>query len=189
MRRVAAAGHIGFEAFEISFDDVIIDRLGKQQRHIDADALADQMFDRRQAFRRARHLHHQVLAADGRPQMLGFRDRCVGVARQIGRDLQRDEAVLTFGLGIERLEHIGGVLDIFDRQRFEQLGDGTVPRLKHLRDRRVILVGRADRLFEDRRVRGQAAHAVGVDQLFQIALGDETACEKIEPDCLAVRLQ
>src|SRR5262249_19833834 len=44
----------------------------------------------------------------------------------------------------------------------------------------------SDRLLEDRRIGGHAFDAVIVDQLFQIALGDEAAGQEIQPDRLAV---
>ena len=49
-----------FEAREIGFGDLLIDLLREQQRDVDADAFADQMLDRGQAFRRRRHLDHQI---------------------------------------------------------------------------------------------------------------------------------
>src|SRR5882757_10967262 len=53
-------------------------------------------------------------------------------------------------------------------------------------DRAVIFVRTADRLLEDRRVRRDALDAVGIDQRFQVALGDEAAGQEVEPDRLAV---
>ena len=50
----------------------------------------------------------------------------------------------------------------------------------------VIFVRTADRLLEDRRVGRDALDAVGVDQLLQVALGDEAAGQEIQPDRLAV---
>jgi hypothetical protein len=53
-------------------------------------------------------------------------------------------------------------------------------------DRAIIFVRTADRLLENRRIRGHALDAIGIDQLFQVAFGDEAAGEEIQPDRLAV---
>src|ERR1700675_3642825 len=53
-------------------------------------------------------------------------------------------------------------------------------------NRAVIFVGTADRLLENRRIRGDALDAVAIDQFLQVALGDEAAGQEIQPDRLAV---
>ena len=87
---------------------------------------------------------------------------------------------------VDRAQHVGGVLDVLDRKLLEQLGDRAVAALQRLADRGVIFVRTADRLLEDRRIRRDALDAVGIDQLFQFALGDEAAGQEIQPDRLAV---
>ena len=64
MGGIAALGDVFFQAGDIGLGDLDIDLLREQQRDVDADAFADQMLDRGQAFRRRRHLDHQVLAVD-----------------------------------------------------------------------------------------------------------------------------
>ena len=66
---------------------------------------------------------------------------------------------------------------------------GRSPVLQRLADGAVIFVRTADRLLENRRIGGDALHAVGVDQLLEVALGDEAAGQKIQPDRLAVRFE
>src|SRR4051812_19277815 len=51
-------------------------------------------------------------------------------------------------------------------------------------DRTVIFVRTADRLFENRWIRSDPFDAVGVDQLLEVALHDEAASQKIQPDRL-----
>ena len=171
---------------EIGFRHLAIDLLREQQRDVDADAFADQMFDRGQAFRRRRHLHHQILALDVLPQPLGLDDGAFGVHRQIGRDFEADETVFALQPVVDRPQHVSGVLDVFDGDMFEQVGDRAVALFQRLADRAVIFVGTADGFFEDRGVRRHAFDAVGVDQILQIALGDEAAGEEIQPDGLTV---
>ena len=144
------------------------------------------MFDRGQALRRGRHLDHQVLAIDVLPEPFGFGDGCLGVHRQIGRDFEADETVIAVQPVVHRAQDVGGVLDIFDRERLEQVGDGAVARLQGATDRAVIFVRTADRFFEDRRVRCHTLDAIGIDQRLEVALGDEAAGEEVEPDRLAM---
>ncbi|MEY9293305.1 hypothetical protein ABH979_006379 [Bradyrhizobium ottawaense] len=75
MRGIAAACDVFFEAGDVGFGHLEVDRLGEQQRDVDADAVADQLLDRRQALRRRRHLHHQVLAANVLPEPARLSDR------------------------------------------------------------------------------------------------------------------
>ena len=137
-------------------------------------------------FRRGRHLHHQVLPLDVLPEPFGFRDGPLGIHRQIGRDLEADETVVAVQAVVNRAQHVGGVLDVLDGDRLEQVGDGAVARLQGVADRAVIFVRTADRLFEDRGVRRHALDAVGIDQRLEVALGDEAAGEEVQPDRLAM---
>ncbi len=144
------------------------------------------MPDRGNAFRGCRHLDHQIAAIDPAPQPLGLGNGALAVARQIGRYFQADKTVIAAGFVIDRLQHIGGVLDVFDRQRFIQFGHRLVALRQRHADRAVIFVRTADRLFKDRRVGGHSLDAVGFDQRLEIAVGDEAAGKEIQPDCLAV---
>lgn len=96
---------------------------------------------------------------------------------------------MAFEAVIDRAQHVGGVLDVLDRDRLEQIGHGPVAALQRLADRGVIFVRAADRLFEDRRIGGHALDAVGVDQPLQVALGDEATGEEVQPDGLSVLFQ
>ena len=186
LRNVATLGGQHLKAGQIGFDNLLVDGLREQQRDIDVDAAGDQIMDRRHAFGRARHLDHQVLAADLAPQPLGFVDGALGVLGEIRRDFDADIAVGAMG-GVEgRAQHVGGLLDVLDRQMLEKLADGPVLHLQHAGDGRVVFVGMADGLLEDRRVRRHPAQAVVIGELLQAALGDEPAGQEIEPDGLAV---
>ena len=68
MGGIAALGDVFFQALQIGFRDLQIDLLREQQRDVDADAFADQLLDRGQAFRRGRHLDHQILAVNVLPE-------------------------------------------------------------------------------------------------------------------------
>ena len=51
--------------------------------------------------------------------------------------------------------------------------------------RASIFVALADRLLEDRRIRGNALQPVALDQRGQLALLDQAALEIVQPDRLA----
>src|SRR3954468_12781567 len=72
---------------------------------------------------------------------------------------------------------------------FEQFRNRAVAALQRFADRAVIFVGTADRLLEDRGVGRDALYTVGFDQLLEVALGDKTAGQKVQPDRLAVRFE
>jgi hypothetical protein len=126
MGGIAAAGDIVLQASEIGFGDLDVDFLRKQQCDVDADAFADQVFDRGQAFRRRRHLDHEVVAMNVLPEPLGLGDGAFGVHRQIRRYFETDEAVFALQIIVNRAQHVGSVLDVFYRQMLEQLGDRAV---------------------------------------------------------------
>jgi hypothetical protein len=48
------------------------------------------------------------------------------VQRQIRRDFEADETVFALQPVIDRAQHVGGVLDVFDREVLEQVGDRAV---------------------------------------------------------------
>ena len=53
---------------------------------------------------------------------------------------------------IDRPQYVGRVLDVFNGEMLEQLGDRAIAAFQGLSDRAVIFIGTADRLFEDRRI-------------------------------------
>jgi len=76
---IAAAGDMFLKTGKVGLGNLDIGLLREQQRDVDADALADQMLDRGQAFRRRRHLDHQVFAMDVLPKPLGLADGALGI--------------------------------------------------------------------------------------------------------------
>jgi len=94
-------------------------------------------------------------------QRPGRLDRALGVVREQRRDLQRDPAVHAVGALVHPEEGIGRAPQVIDGQVEEQvLARQPGPCLG---GDRLVVVARADGLVEDRGVRGQAGHRVGVD--------------------------
>ena len=86
-------------------------------------------------------------------------------------------------LVVDGPEDVGGVADVFDGELVVDLVARFVLRGEHAQ-LRVVVVAAADRLLEDRRIRGQAAQVVFIDHPLQLAAGDEPALHLIVPDAL-----
>jgi hypothetical protein len=153
---------------DVGLRDRLVGLDREQQRHVDVDALVDRRFDRADALRRAGDLDHHVGAIDRLPVAAGHGERAVGVARQVGHDLERDEAVATVGGLVDRRQHVGRRLDVGDRQRVVDLL-GAVSGAGQLLDRVVVITRAEDRLLEDRGVGGDAAQALLLDHALQLA--------------------
>ncbi len=162
--RVAAVRDEGFEAGDIGFENFRVHFLREQQRDVDADAFRDQLADRGHALAGAGDLHHQIVAVDIFPQPLRLGDSAIGVARQIGRDFQADKAIRAMKPVVNGVQCIRRALDVFHGEGFIEIAHRSVAFLQQRRDRAVIFVAAADRLFEDRRIGGDAAHTVLIDQ-------------------------
>jgi len=62
------------------------------------------------------------------------------------------------------MQQVGGGTDIGDREVLVDRGDAVVGQSFELRQRIRVFVGLANRLLEDRRVRGDALQPVALDQ-------------------------
>ena len=123
------------------------------------------------------------------PQPLRLRDGGLRVGCEIGRNLDADKAVGAVRRVVRWAQHVGGVLDVLDRELLVDFADWPVVRLQHLRDGVVVFVGMSDRVLEDRGVRRDPTQAIVIDQLLEPALGNEAARQKIEPHGLALILK
>ena len=178
------------EAVDEGVRDRLVHVAREQQRDVDVDPLGGQRAHGGDAGNGARHLDHQVAPPDRVPQVACLGDRGLRVVGDAGRHLDADVAVGAAGLSVDRPEDVGDVLDILAGQQVVDLARGQVGRSPaDVGDLRVVVVAAADRLFEDRRVRRHARHAVGVDQPRQLAAGDHVAPDEVQPDGLAVALQ
>jgi hypothetical protein len=187
--RVAAARDERLQAAEVGFDHLFVNLLREEQRDVDLDARGGQLADRRQPGARRRHLDHDVVAAGGLGEPFRLGDRRGRVHREIGRDLEADEAVAAAGRLVHRPQHVGGAADVFEREAFVERHDAAVAGALGLLERGVVVAAAGDRLLEDRRVRRHAGKPVALDQPREIALGNEAPRKKVEPKGLAVLVQ
>src|SRR6185295_15694304 len=89
-RRSADVALCRFQTFDERVRDRFVVLLREQQRDINIDAFADELFDGGDAGRCARNLHHQVGPIHGLPQAVRSGERGIGFARQVRRDFQAD---------------------------------------------------------------------------------------------------
>ena len=179
-----AVGVPALHRADVRAHHVLVGGDAEQQRDVDVHPLVQRRLDRRDARRRRRDLDHQVGPVDEPPVEPRLLDRPLRVVRQPRRDLERDVAVVAAGVVVDAAQHVGGELDVADREAAVDLarGQALVGRLGHV----LVVVGRAeDRLLEDRRVRRDAAQRVLLDHPGELAALDHAAPDLVEPDARA----
>ena len=102
------------QSSNVSLRNLFVHFLGEQQSHVDIDAFADQLPNRRQSFRRARNFDHHVLAIHRFPQATAFVDGFLRLQRQHRRDFQADVTIAKLRVFIHRVQNVGGVLNVAD---------------------------------------------------------------------------
>ena len=99
----------------------------------------------------------------------------LGVVGERGRHLEADEPV-------DRRQHVGGGLDVLDRERLVERARVAGPASAAMRSR-VALARPSTRRAEDRRVRGQAGHRVLAHEALELGRRHEA----VDPDAGAKR--
>ena len=105
------------EAVDPGVRDLLVALDREQQRDVDREARRGQLAERIDALRRRRHLDEHVRAVDLVADALGGLDRAGGVARELGRQLERDVAVLAVGVVVARAQQLGAVADVLVGER------------------------------------------------------------------------
>ena len=186
--RIASPRDQRFEPGDVRLGNALVGILREEQRHVDVDALRDQLPDGRDALRGGRYLDHQVRTAHGGPQAPRLCERARRVGGEKGRHLQADVTVAPVRLVVHAAKQVGGVLDIPDRQLLVQrrgVDRGGARRVEEV----GVIRAAGDRLLEDGGVGGHPADAVLLDQPLQLAAGDQAAPDVIEPDRLPEHLE
>ncbi len=175
------------EPRQVRLDHLVVPVDREDQRDVDVVALGDLVLDRGKPLFGRGDLDHDVGPPAPIAQVLGHRDRASRVVRERRRDLDADEAVLAFGLVVDRPEHVRGGLDVLDHHSPEHVrGLGLV---LHQPDHRLVVVGRAaDGFLEDGRVGRDSGESL-VAQARELAGADQLAADVVEPERLAGLLE
>jgi hypothetical protein len=114
--------------------------------------------------------------------------RALGVVGDQRRELERDPAVDAGGAPVHVGEEVGRVAQVGDRDLEEGLL-AREPLRVELGDLLVVVLAARDRLFEDRRVGGEAGDRELVDVALQHPLGQHRARDVVEPEALPQLVQ
>jgi hypothetical protein len=158
---------------------VSIDR--EDQRDVDRNPFRQNGGDGRQAGLGGRDLDKQVRPVDDFPQLDGLRDRLVGLVGQPRVDLDGHPAVDSVGGLPLRLQHVARGPHVVGSDS----ADGGVhvgTARGQLGDLSIVGIAVGERLLEDGRVGGHTDHALGVDQLLQVAGLQTVPRQVIQPN-------
>ena len=161
----------------------------EKKGHVDVDALARELLDRRQAFGRARNLDHRIGPAKAAKEAQPLGGRALVVAGEVGRYLEAREAVAGLPLVVQRPQDVGRHADVVDGEVEKDRLRIPLARGYEGAQSVVVVNGAGDRLVQDRRIRGNAGDGVVVDEALEAAGGDEASAYVIEPGALAVVAQ
>jgi hypothetical protein len=147
---------------------------GEDERDVDRPAGGDRVLDRAEPRDRRRDLDEQVRTIDERGEELGLREGRVALVREIGIDLERDEAVDAGCAVPHRPEKIAGALDVLDRECEEDLAR-VVGALELGAKLLVVPVPGGHGLLEDGRIRRDPDDGVLVDHARELAVLEHLA--------------
>ena len=124
--RQVVSGSLGLlEPGEVGVDDLGVRSRLKIRVTLTEMPAADDRGDGGQAGLGRRDLDVHVRAVDLGPQLLGLRDRRVGVVGEVGRDLDRDAAVDAVRGVVDRPEDVGGVAHVVGGDLEDRLVGGS----------------------------------------------------------------
>ena len=173
--------HASLQAPDEGTCDVLVDLHREHQRDVDVDPIGDALLDRRQPFVRCWDLDKNIGPPDPIEEVVGHRDRALGVVGDPRQDLDADVPVFVLGLFVDGLEHVRRQLDILDDQAQHDLFVGLAGDHQSLQ-RRVIVAAAADRLFEDGGVRGHADDGILLDHSLELTGRHQAPADVVEPD-------
>src|SRR6185503_10270681 len=186
-REVGAAGlREALDAAQVGLRHLAVALEGEDQRDVARDAGGDRLLDRGQPLGRGGDLDEEVGPVDHRVEALGLLDRALRVVREPRVDLERHPPVtgVVARLVPLRAEDVARAADVLDGEREEDLLRVALL-LQDLAELVVVGVALGDRRLEDRRIGGDAVHAL-VDERLEVAVAHERARQEVDPDALSV---
>jgi hypothetical protein len=171
----------GGDAVEEGGDDLPVAGHREDERDVHADALGEDLGDRREADLGGGDLDHHVGTPHPRREFLRLPDGGGGVLGEPGIDLDGHPAVHAVGGIVGVGEDVAGVPHVVDGHGEDRVGDVGAGVLQ-LGD--LVVVGGAlrHRGGEDRRVGGDADDAGAGDQVSEVTAADPVAGQVVEPD-------
>jgi hypothetical protein len=182
VRNVTTVVRKPFQPAQVCIDHFVVAREREDQRDVDVDPGRSRVFDRGEPFERRRDLDHHVRAVEPAEQIRGLRNGSRSVVPEIRVDLDRHEPVATVRLVVDRSEQVGRVRDVVEDEGPVHVLD-VGPGAGALGELLVVVGPGGHCLFEDRRVRGDAANAVFVDEHPKTTAGERTS-EVVVPGAL-----
>ena len=155
----------------------------KQQGDVDWHTVEDRLLDSRNALSCAGDLDEEVGTRGARMQLRGHLDGVDAVVGEQRRDFERDPAVDTAARVVNRPEQVGGLRQVCQREFEEDALVRQAARAEAL-DRVVVEPAAANRIVEDRRVRGQPGHRQLGNVARQGAVRQHFAGDVVEPEAL-----
>ena len=132
----------------------------------------------------SRHFDQHIWPVYRCPEATSLDECALGVVRQPRGHLDRDDAVQTRSLIVQRSEEAARLTNVQDRQRLEDF-PGGLALCRELRQLLVVGVARGDGLLENARIGGHAAQAVLLDEASQLPAAHQIAADEVQPDALA----
>ena len=177
----AAGLRIRLKPGNICFGHALVDVLREQQSHVDVDPFTDELLDRRETFRSSRHLHHEIFAAHCFPKPPRFVDRLLRLVREIRGDFETHIPISPMSLIVDRAQHVGGILNIANRERFIYLLGIEIFLRAQFLERFGVIGASSDGLLENGGVGRDPTQAVLLDQAREFSRRDQVAADIVEP--------
>ena len=156
-------------AFFVGMHNCAVSVNGEDQRGIHADSLSGDLSDRGKTFTRRRDLDHHIGTIHFSMQRNCLLDGGCRVVSESRIHFDGNAAILPLCLGIDVGKDIAGSANVRGGECANHIVDGCAG-FGHCGEILCILGTSArNRLLEDRRVRGDAANTLGVDQCAKVA--------------------
>ena len=183
-----ARGEPPVEAPEVRLHHRVVAREREDERDVDVQPVGDRLLDRGDAGARAGNLDHQVRAVDGSPEPVRLPHSRLGVVREARRHLEADEAVAAGRPLEDGQEEVGGLAEVADGERLEDLLGRLA--LGGQRAQLVVVVrARGDGLLEDGGIGREAGDVAVGDHAGEPSGHEQRAVDVVVPRRLAELLQ
>src|SRR5579871_1484444 len=180
---------VGLQTRDVGLRNFLIHLQSEEQRDIDVDSFADALLDSRNTFHGGWNLHHEIGTVYRFPQAARVLNGALRVLGQEGRDFQTHVAIALVGAVVDGPQRVGGVLDVLDSQDLVNRHGIQILALLQFKQGVGVIGAPGDGLLKDGGIGSHSPQAVFVDEVLQLAAGNQIAANVIEPDRLAILTQ